>query len=102
MMAEHQMQGSPPFEGALVLSVQVFRPMPKAFSKKKKEQCEQGLLRPITRPDLDNYIKGIKDALSGICWLDDAQIVAYKEPFGKFYSSRPRVEVWIKELEEQA
>ena len=27
------------------------------------------------RPDLDNLIKGVMDALNGILWLDDAQVV---------------------------
>jgi len=30
---------------------------------------------PDKRPDLDNYVKAIGDALEGICYLDDAQVV---------------------------
>lgn len=97
--AIEQMQGSPPLEGALTLSVRVYRSIPKSMSKKKAESAQWGKLRPITKPDVSNYIKGIEDTLNGVCWHDDSQIVAYKEPFGKYYSTEPRVEIEVDELE---
>lgn len=30
---------------------------------------------PVTRPDVDNLLKGISDSLNGIVWQDDSQIV---------------------------
>ncbi|KAB2452524.1 RusA family crossover junction endodeoxyribonuclease [Bacillus sp. CH126_4D] len=50
-------------EGALVMKVKVYKPSLKSFSKKKALQAEQGLLRPTVKPDVDNYIKRIKDAM---------------------------------------
>jgi Holliday junction resolvase RusA-like endonuclease len=91
-----QMNGQPPLKGPLVLSVRVYRSMLKSFSKKKAEEAETGAIRPETKPDLSNYIKGIEDALNGIVWTDDSQIVAYKEPFGKYYSNMPRVEIDVE------
>jgi Holliday junction resolvase RusA-like endonuclease len=45
---------------------------------------------------VDNYLKGVKDALKGVIWKDDSQVV---EVFArKRYSARPRIEVKIKEL----
>ncbi len=29
-----------------------------------------------TRPDLDNLVKNVLDALNGVCWRDDASVVA--------------------------
>lgn len=29
----------------------------------------------VVRPDIDNLQKGIFDALNGVCWKDDSQIV---------------------------
>jgi len=30
---------------------------------------------PVTRPDLDNYVKAIMDPAKGILWHDDSQVV---------------------------
>lgn len=83
-------------EGALGMVVKIYRPIPKSFSKKKSEQAEQGILRPITKPDADNYLKGIKDALKNVIWKDDSQVVDVH--VGKWYSGRPRVEVKVFEI----
>lgn len=99
LAAAEQMQGRPLLEGPLLLSFRVYRPIPKSMSKKKATQAESGIIRPITKPDLDNYLKGVKDALKGVVWKDDSQIVGYAEPFGKFYSAKPRVEVEVRQLE---
>lgn len=83
-------------EEPVELVVKVFRPIPKSFSKKKAEAAEAGQLRPITKPDADNYLKGIKDALKSVIWKDDSQIVdSYTS---KWYSHRPRVEIQIKKI----
>jgi Holliday junction resolvase RusA-like endonuclease len=92
---------TPPLEGALALGMCVYRPIPKSFSKRRREAAERGKLRPITKPDLDNYVKAAKDALKGVVWADDSQIVDYIEPFGKFYSERPRIEIVVTTLEER-
>lgn len=96
LAAAKQMAGRPPLEGALSVSVKVYRPIPKNMSKKRSAMAEAGEIRPTTKPDLDNYVKGIKDALKSICWQDDSQIVAYKEPFGKYYSATPRIEIEVE------
>ena len=100
LAASQQMQ-TPPLDGALTLSLCVYRQIPKSMAKKHRPLAENGVLRPTTKPDLDNYVKGIKDALKGICWNDDGQIVAYKEPFGKYYSATPRIEIVIESLNEK-
>ncbi len=97
LAAVSEMKGRVPYDGALALSVRVYRSMPKSFSKKKQTLAEAGKIKPITKPDMDNYIKGIKDALKSVCWKDDSQIVAYREPFGKFYSETPRIEIEVME-----
>lgn len=99
LAAAEQMRGNPPFEGPLALSVRVFRPTPKQFSNKKAGIAEQMHIRPTTKPDLDNYVKCIKDALKSVCWHDDSQVVAYTEPFGKYYSVTPRIEIEITEID---
>lgn len=97
MMAANQMRNNPPIAEPVRMTIKVYRPIPKSFSKKKHTEAEVGDLRPTTKPDLDNYIKGIKDALKGIAWADDSQVVEYG-PSGKWYSVRPRVEILIEEV----
>ena len=85
-----------PLEGAIILTVTIYRSIPKSFSKKKIEMAENGILRPVTRPDVSNYLKGIEDAFNKIMWNDDSQIVRIIA--GKYYSNRPRIEIEIQEV----
>jgi len=82
--------------GAICLKITFYRSIPKSFSKKKTEQAEAGIIRPITKPDTDNYTKAVKDALKGVAWKDDSQVV--DEHCRKFYSNRPRIEIEIWEV----
>ncbi|MBO9609184.1 MAG: RusA family crossover junction endodeoxyribonuclease [Paenibacillaceae bacterium] len=80
-------------DGPLELQVRVFRSTPKSFSKKKASAAEAGNIVPVSKPDVDNYLKGIKDALKGIIWRDDSQVV---DAFAsKRYSAKPRIEIVI-------
>jgi Holliday junction resolvase RusA-like endonuclease len=56
--------GEKPLEGALRVVVSFALRRPKSVKR----------LAPTTKPDLDNYVKML-DALNGICWLDDSQVV---------------------------
>jgi Holliday junction resolvase RusA-like endonuclease len=55
--------------------------------------------QPAVRPDLDNFIKAIKDAFNGIVWSDDGQVTEITA--GKYYdlvNPTPRTEVRIEEI----
>ena len=49
------------------------------------------------RPDCDNCIKLVMDALNGVFWRDDTVICKLETE--KQYSERPRTEIYIKILE---
>ena len=83
-------------ENPVVLHLSLYRSIPKSFSKKKTELAEQGKIRPTTKPDASNYLKLVEDALNGVIWKDDAQIV--RVLVDKYYSSKPRIEIEIEEL----
>ena len=83
--------------GPLVLEVKVFCPIPKSFNRKKRELALSGQLRPTSRPDLKNYIAGIEDALEGVIYRNDSQIVSYANT-GKWYGDPPRCEIKIYEI----
>lgn len=86
-------------EGPLSMDVVVYKQSLKSFSKKKAAAAERGELRPVTKPDVDNYVKGVKDACSKVIWKDDSQVVDLH--VSKFYSEKPRVEVKIWPVEKQ-
>ena len=80
--------------GPLVLVVKVYRPVPKSFSKKKRVAALAGEIRPTTRPDLKNVLAGVEDALEGVIYANDSQIVSYGET-GKWYGDPPRIEIEV-------
>jgi crossover junction endodeoxyribonuclease RusA len=63
---------TPPIEGPIVLTVLYSFPWTTAY---KKDSRVLGWLFNTKRPDLDNLLKPLKDSMSGICYLDDSQIV---------------------------
>jgi len=83
-------------EGPLNLKIYTYRSIPKSFSKKKHEDAINACILPITKPDCSNICKGIEDALKGVIWKDDSQVVELV--VYKFYSDVPRVEVDIEEI----
>ena len=81
------------FNGPLEMKIKAYFKIPKSKSNKIKELMESGDIRPTKKPDFDNIGKIIADALNGICYKDDSQIV--KGTIEKWYSYQPRVEVII-------
>ncbi|MGP1507477.1 MAG: RusA family crossover junction endodeoxyribonuclease [Sphaerochaeta sp.] len=74
-IAREKMAGHPMMEGALDLYLQVYRVPPKSWSNKRREKAINGNLGITSRPDCDNYLKLVQDALNGIIYRDDASIV---------------------------
>lgn len=87
-----------PVEGAIEFSLRIYRAIPKGMPKYKREAAKEGLLRPVTKPDVSNVLKGVEDALKGVWYKDDSQIVGYGV-LGKWYDERPRIEIMMRELE---
>ena len=59
-----------PIDSAIFMKIELFFSIPKSWSKAKKEEAKWH----TSRPDADNLAKGIKDALNGIAYVDDAQV----------------------------
>lgn len=96
--AREAMAGHPPMNVPLWLSMHAYMPVPGSWSKKRTAQALDGLLWP-SRPDLDNVFKVLMDALNGVVWADDKQIV--EAELIKSYSDRPRLEVTVEPKEFQ-
>lgn len=89
-----------PAAGPIILEFRAYFPVPKSFSKKKKQLALQGVLQKTTKPDLDNIQKAIQDGLNGVAFADDSQIFRYVAT--KNYSETPRVDIKIIEWEDDA
>lgn len=68
--------GQPCLEGPLLLSVEIVCQVAESWSKKKQAAALAGTIMPTGKPDLDNCFKLLADALNGVMWKDDAQIVS--------------------------
>lgn len=62
--------GDLPAIGPLSLFIVAWLPMPKSVPKRRREQAE-----PVVRPDVDNFAKTVLDALQGVAFGDDSQVV---------------------------
>lgn len=89
------MRGKPMTENPLALLVHSFRPIPESWSKTDKAKARAGAILPTTRPDWDNYGK-ITDALNGIVWKDDSQVVDGRSI--KLYSDEPALRIEVREF----
>lgn len=74
---------------AIFATIIAYRSIPSSFSKAKTAAAIAGTVRPITRPDHDNYSKIACDALNEIVYADDSAIVDCIAR--KFYSLNPRM-----------
>lgn len=54
--------------------IEVYHQVPKSYSKKKREQCLTGKLKPQVKPDCDNIAKLILDSNNKVIYKDDSQI----------------------------
>lgn len=90
--------GERPFrvEEYLRVAITAYYPVPKSTSKKKATEMIAGDIRPAKKPDIDNVIKSILDALNGVAYHDDTQVIAIAAE--KRYSAEARVEVEISEI----
>lgn len=84
-------------DGPLRMDVCFFFPIPKSVSNKKSLDMDKGVIKHTKKPDLDNCIKAIADSLNGFAYEDDSQIMTLTAC--KYYSSTPRAEVTITEVE---
>jgi Holliday junction resolvase RusA-like endonuclease len=83
-------------EGALQMTVKAYFEIPKSTSARKSADMQNRVIRPTKKPDWDNVGKIISDALNGLAYHDDSQIVS--ATVDKWYSTEPRVEVEIQEI----
>jgi Holliday junction resolvase RusA-like endonuclease len=77
-MAQLAMGGLTPFTGPVSLTALVEMPIPASWSKRRAAAAVVGIIRPTSRPDVDNFLKSAMDAINGIVVTDDSLIVSVK------------------------
>jgi Holliday junction resolvase RusA-like endonuclease len=92
--ARQAIGASEPLKGHLTVFLYLRYAVPASYSKKRTEACLNGLEYP-KRVDLDNCYKSITDAMNGIVYADDSQIV--EAHILKCYSLEPGANVMIQE-----
>lgn len=80
----------------LEMRIRAYCKVPQSASKAKRADMLSGMIRPIKTPDADNIAKIICDALNGVAYHDDAQIV--RIAVEKYYGATGYVEVALKEI----
>jgi len=73
-----RLSGGIRIEGAVKVSVTAYFRIPKSCRKKERELIEAGKLLPVKKPDGDNIIKCVLDALNGEAYDDDKQVTSHK------------------------
>lgn len=68
---------------------------PKSASKKRQQQMLSGELPPLKKPDIDNIVKVVADALNGAAYHDDTQIIFTVAK--KAYSAVEGLDVTVEE-----
>ncbi len=78
---------------AVSVTITIYVPIPKAFSKKKRVLALNNEIKPTTKPDIDNVCKSVLDGLNKIAFADDKQV--YKLSAVKVYAVMPKLEINI-------
>lgn len=84
------------FEGNVKVEIVAYTEPQKALPKKKREELI-GQFYPL-KPDCDNIEKIVLDALNGVAYEDDKQVVVLT--CQKFYAEQSKVVADINEVEE--
>lgn len=64
-----------PLVGPIVVTLRIVFAPPASWSHKRREAAIRGEIGHVTRPDIDNVTKAWLDAMNGIVYSDDSQIV---------------------------
>ena len=83
-----------PVETPVAIFIWINHAIPASYSKKRKEACLNGLEFP-KKPDLDNVAKLYLDAMNGIVYKDDVQVIKLR--VSKRYDTVASVHVLVRE-----
>jgi Holliday junction resolvase RusA-like endonuclease len=86
----------PLFDGPIMVEFTFYRSRPRGHFRKDGRVRDGAPAFPTTRPDVLKTARGVEDAMSGIVYRDDAQIV--DERLRKCWGDPARLEVTVRPL----
>ena len=89
--------GSPCVAGPVKMTIEIGVAVPASWPKSKRAAAFAGAIWPTGKPDWDNSGKLIADALNGIAYRDDSQIV--QASVVKYYAENPGAVVTIETMD---
>ena len=82
----------------VTVAVDAYFKIPKSYIKGKRLACEHNINRPDKKPDMDNILKVVMDALNKVAYKDDKQVIEVR--CRKWYSrSSGFLKISVRELE---
>jgi len=87
-----------PIDQPVKVTLAFYYPIPKSWSKTKRADANDHGIVPAVKPDIDNCIKGVFDALNKVAWTDDNLVVNVSS--FKRYADTPMIYVTIQGIEE--
>lgn len=84
-----------PIESRVKVTIIAYFGIPKSTSKKKEAEMLQENISPTKKPDADNIIKIVLDAMNKFAFKDDTQVT--KLEIEKKYDVTPRIYIKIEE-----
>lgn len=84
-----------PLESRVKVSIVAYFDIPKSTSKKKEAEMLKDNISPVKKPDIDNIIKIVLDAMNKFAFKDDTQVT--KLEVEKKYAETPKIYIKIEE-----
>lgn len=97
--ANIEMSGRPLLEGPLILEVRFYILRPKGHHRSGKHANElkpNAPEYPVVTPDATKLVRAIEDAMNGVVWHDDKQVVS--QHVYKFYGDKPGARVLVETM----
>lgn len=88
------------FEGPVFMEVYPYFPIPKSYTKKERQEIADNDYLYLKKPDGDNILKAVKDALNKHAYPDDCRVV-YEMCFRRYAKEgeEPRTEIVLYDKE---
>ena len=83
-----------PDSALISVEITAHYPIPKSATKAATAAMREGTILPSRKPDIDNVLKVVLDALNGVAYKDDSQVVCVEAQ--KVYSDIPRLMIRMR------